>query len=456
MPVMVTRSQARMLVHASLAVCVVCLVVLLAGATNADAAGTLEIEQFPNPWLATHTPQIEGTTPHAVKNLDTETFTPVVVKVYEGPKAEGIAQTFESAPFTGHEWSVPVTLPDGLYTAKASQGGEESNEITFTIDTEVPAVSITAPAAGSESVGEMQFLAGSAGSDADDSPELIVRLFSGSSVGAQALQEIPVKRSGAGWSVFAALQPGTYTAVAVQTDAAGSTGESKPATFTVLPPQSKPAAPPVASFSWLPAAPIAGQAVALVSSSTDPGSALTSFSWDLAGNGPFSVSGPVVTTSFATAGAHFVRLRVLDALGLESVASAAIQVSPAPLKLMQPFPIVRIGGVVTATGARLSSLSVLAPVGARVRVTCSGPGCRLKPQSAQARSTSRNRRGNSIVLYFPRFARSFGAGATLEVRVSASGEIGKYTRFVIRRHNLPSRLDECLSGLEPKPVACTA
>jgi len=59
-----------------------------------------------------------------------------------------------------------------------------------------------------------------------------------------------------------------------------------------------------------------------------------------------------------------------------------------------------------------------------------------------------------VLLAFRRFERSLPAGVSLEIRVSKRGEIGKYTRFAIRRHGLPSRTDACLRSTSPKPIAC--
>src|SRR5439155_7394928 len=260
----------------------------------------------------------------------------------------------------------------------------------------------------------------------------------------------------ASWSaIFGGLRPGTYTAQALQRDEAGNTGASEPDRFTLTAPPSHPIPPPAASFSWFPPAPVIGQTVVLVSGSTDTASPIAAFSWDLAGTGAFNVSGPEAITSFATAGNHVVRLRVTDARGASSIATEAIPVGLPRLRPMQPFPIVRIAGVETRAGVRLSLVSVLAPVGARVTVTCHGRGCRMKPQSRVATTSARNRRASSVVLAFRRFERSFRAGVTPEARVSASGEIGKYTLFAIHRHALPTRIDECLSAHDPKPIACS-
>ena len=55
---------------------------------------------------------------------------------------------------------------------------------------------------------------------------------------------------------------------------------------------------------------------------------------------------------------------------------------------------------------------------------------------------------------FRGFERSLRFGVTLEVLVSKPGEIGKYTRFAIRRGKLPERVDMCLDLGGDKPIVC--
>jgi hypothetical protein len=57
---------------------------------------------------------------------------------------------------------------------------------------------------------------------------------------------------------------------------------------------------------------------------------------------------------------------------------------------------------------------------------------------------------------FRAFERVLGVGVTLEILVSAPGEIGKYTRFTVRRGRLPLRVDMCLDVTGVKPIACPA
>ena len=165
----------------------------------------------------------------------------------------------------------------------------------------------------------------------------------------------------------------------------------------------------------------------------------------------------MLTTSFATPGAHVVRLRVTDAAGRSSIATETVPVAARRLALMQPFPIVRIAGSVTAYGATVRLLTVQAPLAAKVTVTCRGRGCKPKFESRIATSSSKNKsNGGAVMLSFRRFQRALRGGAILQIRVSKAGEIGKYTSFTIRRNKLPVRVDACLRPTSPKPIACQA
>jgi hypothetical protein len=279
---------------------------------------------------------------------------------------------------------------------------------------------------------------------------------------------------GGTWSlVLAALPGGTYTAQAKQTTTPSEsfptplTAESAPVTFTVETttsspppvepvqprPVTSPAPPPLtASFSWFPSVPQIGQNVSLVSTSTDSASPITAFAWGLMGNGAFAAGGPLMTTSFSTPGSHVVQLNVTDANGRSSVASRTIQVTSAPVILMQPFPIVRIAGSETASGVRLRLLTALAPIGARVTVSCRGHGCPTKSEGQVALSRKSN--SGTVIVEFRRFERSLRAGVILEIRITKPGQIGKFTRFVVRRGKLPVRVDTCLDAAGVTPLVC--
>jgi len=118
------------------------------------------------------------------------------------------------------------------------------------------------------------------------------------------------------------------------------------------------------------------------------------------------------------------------------------------LDLLNPFPIVRLRGSATRSGARISLLSVRSPAGARVEVRCRGRSC---PRTRVA-ATSVNRS-----VRFRQFHRYLRAGVILEVRVSKPDTIGKYVRFTIRKGGRsPLRRDLCLRPGSQRPVPCSA
>jgi len=195
--------------------------------------------------------------------------------------------------------------------------------------------------------------------------------------------------------------------------------------------------------------------VSLVSSSTDAFSPITGFAWSLSSGGPFVAGRPVLATSFATPGNHVVRLQVTDAAGRSSIATETVPVSPLPLTLMQPFPIVRFAGSQTSYGARLKLLTVLAPIGASVQVKCVGRGCKTKSESRiVAASTKSKAVSGAVTLSFARFERALRAGVTLQIRVTMSGQIGKFTSFTVRRGKLPVRKDQCVLTTSSTPFPC--
>jgi hypothetical protein len=210
--------------------------------------------------------------------------------------------------------------------------------------------------------------------------------------------------------------------------------------------------PPSASFLWFPAAPAVDEPVTFVSTSTDPTSPISALAWDFAGNGAFAEGGPMVATTFTTPGGHLVQLQVTNAEGQSGIASETVRVSPPVLTLMEPFPVVRFVGNESGSGVRLRLLSVETPKGTRVTVACSGRGCPVRAEDRVATSAG----PETVTVNFRRFERRLPAGVVLEIRVSKSGEIGKYTRLVIRPGKPPARLDECVEQTAPAPIACHA
>jgi hypothetical protein len=115
--------------------------------------------------------------------------------------------------------------------------------------------------------------------------------------------------------------------------------------------------------------------------------------------------------------------------------------------MLSPFPIVRLTTRGTRRGARVLRLGVDAPAGSRVSVRCRGRSCGARDEVRVVRTPPR-------ALRFPGVQRRLRAGVVLEVRVTAPGRIGKYTRFRLRRGAPPSRVDLCLPPGAAAPAAC--
>jgi plastocyanin len=191
------------------------------------------------------------------------------------------------------------------------------------------------------------------------------------------------------------------------------------------------AAPPAAGFTWSPVTPTVGQAVTFTSTSSDPDGTVVATNWDLDGQRKFNDwLGASVQRAFSAPGTYEISVRATDDTGLTDVATQRITVvapptppSPAPVQAQNASPaakpprtalnaIVRLSGVITSRGTRITRLTVNGPPGASVTGRCRGRGCPRAPT----------------------------------VVVTRSGRIGKYTRFTIRRNASPARKDMCVNG----------
>jgi hypothetical protein len=416
-------------------------------------------------------PDVSITSPlnGSISNNQTPTFSgleeegagAVQLNVYEGSTAGGtIVQELSTALFSMGMWSLelPKALKDGTYTAQATQETGVAT-VTFTVDTVAPTVTLSSPEPLSDNTTP------SFTGTASDFTPITVAIHDGASVAGTLVSSATAAGNGARWTssdASPALSSGEYTAIAIQDSSlvGNPAGRSAPVTFTVTPPPPiiTPAAtpspaPPLASFKWFPPVPETGEQVSLVSSSTDVASPITAFAWALTSAGAFQNAGSVLSTSFSTPGAHVVRLRVTNAAGLASVATETIDVVGRMSPLMQPFPVVRIAGSDDAAGVKLRLLRVQQmPAGARVTVRCKGRGCPFKSASRLAVSTKLG----VAPIEMRGFERSLPAGVTLEVLVSKPGEIGKFTRFRVRRGKLPERVDLCLNPAGGQPLVCPA
>ncbi len=118
--------------------------------------------------------------------------------------------------------------------------------------------------------------------------------------------------------------------------------------------------------------------------------------------------------------------------------------APAPLRLLDPFPVVRLKGTFTPTGARIELLQIRQAGRATVRVVCRGERCPRRVVRQRGSGRVRAIRG-----FLP-------AGTRVDVLVTRSGRLGKHTRFVIRAGKPPLRRDRCVAPGSTRATSCAA
>jgi hypothetical protein len=111
--------------------------------------------------------------------------------------------------------------------------------------------------------------------------------------------------------------------------------------------------------------------------------------------------------------------------------------------MIRPYPTVRISGRVTKGGADVALLTVKAPKGVRITLTCEGKSCPVR-EVAQA----------TAVFHIQQFERELRAGTKLTIAVTKPNHITKVTTIAIRKGKSPARTDRCLLPGESKPIAC--
>jgi hypothetical protein len=311
-----------------------------------------------------------------------------------------------------------------------------------------------------------------------------LRIYAGSSAEGAVLQKpsTSLLSPEGSWSVHLTvpLADGLYTAQASQTNAALQTGSSPPVTFTVdtaaptvtlQPPEPAPGVTaPGFTGTASDTRPVtveiySGAEETLVATATAAGTGAT---WRSSDASPQLAVGQYTAIAFqesSLAGnpeGHSQRVSFairppLPSLAPLATATGIVATAAKPIEarhadpLMAPFPVVRIAGVQDRTGVAVRLLRVQqTPVGAQVRVRCIGRGC---PPWALRRTTVPGR-GGVEPLTFRSLERHLGVGAVLQVFISKPGQIGKYTRFTVRRGRLPERVDTCLDPSGSKPLAC--
>lgn len=145
-----------------------------------------------------------------------------------------------------------------------------------------------------------------------------------------------------------------------------------------------------------------------------------------------------------------VLLGVLGAAG--AGAQEYVVPPPAQLRMLTPFPSVRVVGRATRRGAHFSRVTIRARVGVLLVARCNGPLCPFSKRSKVVGGSP----GTMATVHFASLERSFRVGVTLRIYVAKGGFAGKYTSLLIRRNLPPQRYDRCVSGLTLAPVACPA
>jgi hypothetical protein len=220
--------------------------------------------------------------------------------------------------------------------------------------------------------------------------------------------------------------------------------------------------PPVASFTFSPAAPVVNQPVQFMSTASDPDGGIVDQVWDLNGDGNFdNGGGTTALRTFAAPGDYVIGLRVTDDAGLVSFDSRTVTVLPAPgvteksaLRALSPFPVVRVAGRITRRGTLVRLVRVTAPVGAKVSVRCAGRGCPFRKQvrAVSAGTGKQTTRGVRIRA----LERLLRPGVRVRFYITKRGAIGKYTKFRFRRARAPVRTDSCLLPGKWTPSQCPA
>jgi hypothetical protein len=145
-----------------------------------------------------------------------------------------------------------------------------------------------------------------------------------------------------------------------------------------------------------------------------------------------------------------VSLLVGDRDGASATATATVTVREPPPEPISPFPLVRMLAAVGQRGTTIRELLVKVPAGARARIRCLGRGCPFRSMVKKPQTRER-------ILRIHRFRKQrLRPGAAVEIRVTKRGDVGKYTRFLIRKGRPPARTDRCLPPGAKRAVSCAS
>jgi hypothetical protein len=147
--------------------------------------------------------------------------------------------------------------------------------------------------------------------------------------------------------------------------------------------------------------------------------------------------------------AHNARPRSGTAVSAPTLAVAAAPAAKKTprrgVRLLSPFPRIVIAGLLARGSAQLTEFTIRGPRGSLVRLHCRGRRCPFKSKRLVMRKS--RVRVRSLERVWP-------AGPVLEVTVTKSGFIGKFSRFRFRSGNVPRRQDLCIAPGAKKPKRC--
>jgi len=189
--------------------------------------------------LSTATPALTG-----MAGTESSDSPSVTVTIYAGTGATGSpVRTLTAAVGPSGLFSAAVTpaLADGTYTAQATQGDAAgsvgvSSNVTFSIDTKAPHVTLSHPGKGTKADLLQLVFNGVAANNSFDSNVVTVTLYKGAKATGTPLGSVTGQVTGTTWSASwpGKLRPATYTVQASQADVLGHVGRSVAHTFRLV------------------------------------------------------------------------------------------------------------------------------------------------------------------------------------------------------------------------------
>lgn len=398
-------------------------------------------------WINDSTPAFSGV--GSTNAGDSATITVEVHRTATDSSDELVETLTATRSAIDGSWSTFASpaLPDGNYTAFASQDDSAANTATsgtvsFNVDTAAPDVHISAPAGGgmtSDSTPNFHGLAGTA--EGDDS-HVAVRVYPGTAATGSPVETLNAPVSGTTWSADAApsLPDGTYAVEAHQSDEAGNSRLTAERTITVD------TTAPTTTIDSGPSGATNTTSATFAFHSSEAGS---SFECRLDGAAWAGCSSPNAYNGVAS-GAHMFQVRATDAVG-------NVEASPAA----RPWTIstgAGVGGSAPPAGGSQPALKLTLAAARRqklwkkgiviVSATCSD-ACTLKLsgklQTAARGAQARTRKITSVVV-------KLASGRKTQLKV----KLGKAKRALLTTLAARGKAKLLLKGGATAPAATPA